>query len=232
MSTCQQIIDRGFAKSAAARPETISSPAELVDRVGQCLREIFQTMARENPYIIGSTATVSFNGTGWPRPSDCLRAIGVRATSATEAVPTIAAGQTITVVPFDDQDFAATVPSVTELGQQYISTGKAIDPAGGNVLVIYARAPQVPTVGADSIDPLFPSMFDDILQYDIAAYMATKDKRAEDEQTFLAFKAALLQQMIDWSRGQTYELAQRFPIVTPPSTNTGGGRQQPAREAR
>lgn len=227
MSTVQQIIDRGFAKSAAARPETMTATTELVDRIGQCLRELFQVLARENPYILGTSAQATFNGTGWSRPVDCLRAIQVRADNGTIATPAIAPATMLSVVPFDDQAFALGTPSLTELGQQYIPTGQLIDPSAGTLTIIYARAPIQPTTVADSIDPLFPAMFDDFLQFDVAAYLATKDKRQEDEQTFLGMKSNILQQIIDWSRGQTYGIQQRFALVTAPTTNTGGGRQQP-----
>ena len=75
MSTVQQIIDGGFAKSSAARPESITEPAELVSRVGFCLREVFQIVARENPTVLGVTAKMAWSGTAWPRPANCLRAI-------------------------------------------------------------------------------------------------------------------------------------------------------------
>ena len=227
MSTCQTIIDRAYAKSASSRPETMASSTELIARIGQCLREVFQVIGRENLYLIGTRATVAFDGVGWPRPSDCLRVIKVVADSGTVAAPTLIPGVEINVVSYDDQQFCAGLASLTELGQVFVSTGQTMDPSAGTLGVIYARLPVMPSAVTDSIDTLFPTAFDDLLQFDLAAYLATKDQRAEDEATFLGFKNALVQQLVEWTRGQTYSLVQRFPIVTPPLTNTDGGRQAP-----
>lgn len=228
MSTVQTIIDNGFAKSAAARVDSLAAPAELVARVGQCLREVFQVLGRENPHVLGASAAVAFNGIGWSRPADCLRVITVRASAGTLAAPPLTPGREIAVVPFDDQRVAAGKACLTELGQVYIPTGQVMDPSGGTLDLIYARAPIQPTTTVDLIDPLFPAFFEDFLQFDIALYLAMKDDRAADQQLFASNKSAILQQIIEWARGQTYAIVQRFPLVTPPVTNTNGGRQSPA----
>lgn len=225
--SAQNVIDAGYAKSAAALIGDIASPAELVTRIGQCLREVFLILARENPYIIGTQAIAAFGATGWARPADALRVIKVNANAGTVAVPPYLTGE-IAVVAFNDQLFAKGKPSVTELGQVFIPVGQTMDPSGGTLTIIYARAPQIPLQASDPIDPLFPEFFADFLAYDVAAYLASKDERAEDEQTFLGMKSADLQQIIQWSRGQTYSLRSRFPIVQPPLTNTNGGKQTPA----
>jgi hypothetical protein len=229
-SSVQNIIDQGTAKSSAARPNTQTSPQELVDRVGQCLREIALSMSREHPDMLAGLVAVPFNGTGFPRPADCLRVLKVQATAGTIANPAIPAGTEIAVVPFDDQGVYAGVPCLTELGQVFIATGQTMDPTGGSVGIIYARNFATPVLTTDLLDPLYPSpLFDDILNYDMAAYLATKDKRTEDEQTFLAMKGAGLGQLFDWAKQQTYSLVQRFPVGTPPLTNTNEGRAQPAK---
>lgn len=229
MSTVQSIIDGGFAKSAAARPESFQSSAELVNEVGSTLRACFQVLARENPYIIASSLSVAFNGTGWARPSSCLRVIKVLADAGTIATPALTAGTEIAVVPYDDQLVCAGRASLTELGQVFLPTGQVQDPSAGTVTFVYALAPTIPTLTSESIDSRFPSEFDDYLKFSIAAYLAMKDKRTEDEQMFRANQSALLQQIIDWSRAPTYNLVQRFPTVQPPLTNTAGGRAQPTR---
>jgi hypothetical protein len=232
MSTVQQIIDGGFAKSAAARPESFESPAELVSEVGMALRAVFQVLAQKNPYLIGVSVSVPFGGAGgWPRPVDCLCVLVVQANLGTISAPTMAVGAEIMVVPFDDQAFCAGMPSLTELGQSFIPTGQAIDPTGGTLQVVYARAPIIPAQALDAVDPFFPPQFDDYLKYDLAAYLAAKDSRADDETRFRSNQSALLQLIIDWAQAQTYSLQQRFPVVTAPLTNTDGGRQQPAKGA-
>ena len=134
-------------------------------------------------------------------------------------------GARIWVVPFDDQAFAAGMPSVTEWGQQFVPTGQTMDPSAGTLTCWFARTPTLPTLTSSVIDSLFPDMFQDFLNCDLAAYMATKDKRTEDEQTFLGLKNAQLALSIGWAEQQTYSVAQRFPLVTPPLTNQGGGAQ-------
>ena len=224
----QDIIDQGYSKSAAARVQSIAAPQELVTEVGNLLREIFLTLARENPEILGAIATLNFDGTGWPRAADCLRAIKLQATAGTIVNPALAVGAEITVVPFNDQAFCKGDACVTEFGQRYIPTGQTMDPSDGSISQLYARAPIIPTQTTDPIDPLFPEFFSDVLACGIAAYLADKDERTEDKTTFLGLKAAGAQQIVQWSRGQTYSVQQRFPLVVAPLTNTDGGRQSPA----
>ena len=192
------------------------------------LREVFQVIARENPYMIGtSDDAVAFNGTGWPRPANALRVIGVRATAGTVAMPAITVGARISVLPYDDASFNSGVAGQTELGQAFVPRGGTKDPSGGTLKIIYAKQPDTVTAVGDTIDPLFPESQVDLLNYDMALYLAEQDKRSEDAQTFSAMKSALLALLIEWTHGQTYELVQRFPIVTPPLTNANGGRQAP-----
>lgn len=224
----QTIIDNGFNKSSAARPETLNAQTELISRVNECLREAFQVMSRENVYIVGVRAQLSFDGNGWPRPANCLRVIKIVADAGTIASPVIPVGQEINIVPFDDALFCAGRPSLTELGQSFLSVGQTMDPSSGTLSLIYARQPIQGMVGTDLIDPFFPNALDDFLQYDMAAYLATKDRRADDEQSFLSFKSSILSQLIDWCRQQSYSLQQRFPIITPPLTNTNAGRSPSA----
>jgi hypothetical protein len=224
----QDVIDAGYPKSAAARVESIASPGELVTRVGQCLQELFAILAREHPQMIGTSALMSFNGSGWPRPVDCIRAIGVYAAVGTAATPTIPVGTEISVVAFNDQLFSAGNPSVYELGQQFNPVGQSMDPSGGTLTLVYARAAQIPAQTTDPIDPLYPQFYPDFLNYDMAAYLATKDARTADSQTFLSMKSAALAQIIQWAEGQTYSLRQRFLPVQPITTNINGGKQSPA----
>ncbi len=228
-TTYQTVINNGFAKSSAARPETLTSSNELIARINQCLLEAFQVMSRENPYLVGIRAQLAFNGSGWSRPSNCLRAIKVFADAGTIATPGLTVGQEINIVPYDDLLFCAGRASLTELGQAFVPTGQTMDPSSGTIALVYARQPVQGTATTDTIDAFFPEPLNDFLNYDMAAYLATKDRRQEDEQAFLSFKSSILSQLIDWCRQQTYSLQQRFPAVTPPLTNTNAGRSQGAK---
>lgn len=229
-TSIQTLIDLGYNKSSAARIDTIAISPELVARVGQCLREVFQVLSREQPALLGTSAQVAFNGSGWSRPTDCLRVIRVVADVGTIASPVITAGTEIAVVPYDDRTFCFNRPSVTELGQAFIPAGQSLDPSAGTLTLVYARAPIIPTTVDDTLDPLIPSFYDDIFQCDIAAYLAYKDKRKEDEDLFLSMKSALLGQMIDWATQQTYSVQSRYQMVSPPPVvNTNAGRAQPTK---
>lgn len=229
--TVQNIIDAAFAKSAAARPDSMMSPQEFVVRVGQCLQEWFGIMARENPYVLGVVLSVPFNGTGWPCPSDCIKWIKVIADGGTVSTPLLPLGTEIDVCPYDDQGFTSGQASLTELGQVFLPTGQAMDPSGGSVSVVYARAPQLPAQTTDTIDALFPTFLDDFLIYDLAAYMAVKDARKEDETTFLALKSMSLEESIQWSQNRSFGIKQRSAMVTPPLTSRGGGVQRGEQKA-
>jgi hypothetical protein len=228
MALAQTIIDNAYAKSAAARFEQTAAPAELLARIGQALREWALVMSRENPYLLGERALVAFAVTGWPRPDDCIRVIDVRATSDTVSGSQLAPGTRITVVPFDDLSMAAGVPALTEFGQQFIPTGGALDPSNGTLEVLYARSPILPETTQSPIDPLFPAWGYDFLQFDLAAYLASKEERKADEEVFYGGKNAMMSALVEWARQQTYSLVQRFPVVNPPLINVQGGRPQAA----
>lgn len=229
MSTFQAVINRGIAKSSAARIELLATN-ELLDRAYQCLQEAFAVFSRERPDIIGTTALLNFDGTGWPRPADALRVIRVVATAATQADPVIASGRKITVVPFDDPLVAAGKPSLMEYGQKYLPAGQSIDPSGGSLLCYYARMATRPATVNDNVDPFFPLAYDSFLEYDIAAFAAEKDKRLEDLGNFNENKNGQLALMVEWARAQTYEITQRHALTSPPTANTAGGRQQPLKD--
>ena len=227
MSTVQSIIDGGFAKFAAARPESFTAGSELITEVGNALRAVFQVLARENPYIIGASAPINFDGAKWPRPTGCFRVIRVEADSGTLAAPMIAAGTEITVVPMVDRYIAAGSPSLYEFAQAFYPVGQSVDPSGGTITMFYARAPQMPTTTGEAVDALFPSDFDDYLKWAVAAYLAQKDQRDLDTSTARANQAAVLAQIVEWARSQTFSLVQRFPLTSPPLTSTNNGAAQP-----
>lgn len=225
--TVESVIDNAFAKSAAARLGIAASPAELVARVQQCLLECFQVLSRENPLIIGKIGQMAFGSGAWPRPTDCLRVLSVVADSGTVATPTIAAGVELTIVPFGDTAIVSGVPALYEFSQAFYPVGQSVDPSAGTLTAYYARAPIALATVASTIDPLFPEPYIDLLQNDLAAYLARKDQRDADEASFQGQKAALIVLLIEWARAQTYSLTQRFPIISPPLTNSDGGRQAP-----
>lgn len=233
MSTAQDIIDLGFAKSSASRPETMTESAELVARIGEALQECFQELAREHPQVLGTIADVDFDGTGWPRPADCMRVIKVVAAPTTIVSPALATGDDINVVPFDDLLICEGLASITEWGQRFIPTGLAVqtmDPTGGPLRMFYARSAQRPAAPSDPIDPLFPAYFDDYLANDIQVHLAGKDERLDDVTLFTGYKNDVLAKIVRWAQGQTYSIVQRNMLVTPPATNTGGGRQAPLKD--
>lgn len=222
------VINAAYGKSAAARPDAQMSNATLIAQIGLALYQWFELMGRENPYILGAQQSVAYNGAGWPYPSNCLKWIQVQATAGTIATPAIAAGTPLNVVPWDDQGFANGLPSLTELGQQFVATGQTVDPSGGTLNVVYSRTPVQPAQTTDTIDALFPDHLQDYLNFDLAAFMAVTDQRKEDEQTFLAMKGAMISASTTWAEEVSFGVTARFPLVTPPLTNRAGGAQRGA----
>lgn len=233
MSTAGQVIQRGLAKSSAARPETMAggNSGELIVRLGRGIQEVFQVLARENPNVLGAVVPgVPFGSGGWSRPANALKVVKILADVGTIANPVIPAGQEIFVVPFDDQQLYLGSPCVTEFGQMFLPTAQAIDPSGGTVTIYICRQPNLPVALTDPLDALYPSAYESYLEFDIAAYAAKKDERDADVAAFNSEKSAQLALIVDWSRDQTNSLVQRWPLVQPPVTNTDGGRQQPTKD--
>lgn len=227
MATVADIIDGGFAKSSAARPETMTEEAELVELVDDLLQEAFQELARVNPYVLGDIMTIEFDGTGWPKPVSCLRGIRLKASAATVATPAIAVGGAINIVPDDDPLVCEGAPSVVEFGQRYVPAGQAMDPAAGELTFYFVRMPTAPADFDATIDALFPPQGYNYLKFGVAEYLADKDKRTEDQARFEGKKTQALARLLRWAEAQTYDVVQRHAMMTAPLTNDDGGRQQP-----
>lgn len=223
MATYQSIITAAFSKSAAARPEVMTTSGELLTAIYSDLQDAFLKVAQENPYALGTAATVVFDVNGWPYPDDLVRLIGVRATASTVASPAVPSGATIALVPFNDPALAAPAASLVEFGRQLQSAGNATDPTGGELQVLYARAPIQPTAITDPVDPLLPVPFYDIIIYGLAAYLAAKDEREADLVAFRGVRDAMVQQWLARVRLSAAELVQRFPVTVPGLGSQGTG---------
>lgn len=220
-TTAQQIISAAFARSFANRPELMDpAGAELVGVLGRVLRGVFAMLAPRNPEFFGTLRIVPFTAgpavstSGWARPTDALSIYKLEPSTDTQNGDGSAMGvddfeDGVAIVPFNDR-FADSNPCVYEFGQLFVSVGRAVDPASGGLVVYYAKAPIIPSQGSDTLDPLWPEQFNDVLITALASYLAKKDNRQADADAFSSENAAWMSLLNDFLRDATITTRQRF----------------------
>lgn len=177
-TTARQIVTSGYAKSTKNKAGEIATEAtEILRLMNRLLRKYFAFMARSNWTLVGKAATVAYDGTagilGWPRPSDA------------EAVVAIFDGsQEIGVVPLEDRLADHANPCVYRYGGVYRSAANANDPTNQSLLFVYARRPTVLATIDDNLDTLWPETFNEVLELEVASYLARKNGRGDEVALF------------------------------------------------
>ena len=220
-TTAQQIITAAIARSFANRPD-LMDPAgmELVGVLGRVFRGVFAMLAPRNPEFFGTLKVVPFVAgpvaatSGWSRPSDALSIYKIEPSTDTKngagaAISPDDYEDGIAIVPFNDR-VADGDPSVYEFGQLFVSCGRDTDPASGGLAIYYAKAPVIPSQGGDTLDPLWPEQFNDVLITALASYLAKKDNRQSDADAFSSENQMWMSLMNDFLRDATIATRQRF----------------------
>lgn len=175
------LIQAAYLKSAKNMPDTIATDAtELLGLVTRILRRYYAVAARIQWQAFGVKVVVSDTDmTGsWP---------------FVESVESLARveledGTLVRIVPIDDRTLGAPEPSVYELGGALYPAGNANDPdpADTDLVFWYAKRPDDPATINDLVDALWAEQFNELVHYDIAAYLAVKDGRDDELQSLAA----------------------------------------------
>lgn len=215
MATVLSVIESGLAMSAMNRAELLAtSGVELVRVVERAQDAVFAFMARLNPSLIGATADVSFDGMGWPRPTDADLVYRIEGRGALTTPNTT--GE-VKVVAWDD--LGAATPAVYRNAQSYFSAGKTADPTAGILRFHYAGRPAALSATTDSLDTRLPNAYRAIFEYEVATYLARKDGgRPNDagvmeQATMAAERDRWLSLLADWCAHETSNETRRFDEV-------------------
>lgn len=219
--TPNDIIEGAYAKSTKNDPDTISTDAtELLGVVQRAVRRAFSLMARVNPVWIATTQTVAFAGSGWTRPATAQSILRVE----------LETGAEVKVVPFNDRTAEASLRAVYRLGNTFYSAGNANDPTSGNLVFWFARFPVDPAGLASNIDSLFPDHFAELLMFEVALHLATKDGRSDELPGLTAERDAWEELLEEFLEHETANESRRFDLLN--RFQTGRKRPMAGRETR
>lgn len=173
------LIQAAYLKSAKNMPDTIATEAtELLGLVTRILRRYYAVAARIKWGTFGVSATVAGDTGGWPFPADVESLARLELEDGTE----------VRLVPLDDRSLAAPEPAVYEMGGKLYPAGNLNDPdpATDSLVLWYAKRPSDPATINATVDALWAEQFNELVHYDIAAYLAVKDGRDEELQSLAA----------------------------------------------
>lgn len=206
-TTYEEIIEAAYAKSLRNMPGVIASEStELLQTAVRALRGLYAVAARVNrTFFAEKTAAVAHDGEGWPLPAGVESLFRLEGEGATGGV--VAAGEKVSVVPFDDRKAEELKPSVYFFGQRFYPAGNGSDPNASDTLAAFhAKRPADPTGLSDTLDPLWTEQFNELLILEVAVYLELK--RDESQSPLQELK----QQRDDWARRFVMHLEHVVPI--------------------
>lgn len=169
MTTAQQIIEAGYARSTANDPGKLSTDAELLGRLNRTYQRLFALASAQRPdtfatistlTLVGAQATVAL-------PADLIEVRRLQNAS----------GAHVHLIPASE--IARTwhvAPCVYRTGSALFSRLRPLDPIGGDVLTAWLLLPGTTIVALSTpIDAVFPTRHTELLSTDLALYLSVKD---------------------------------------------------------
>lgn len=170
MATAQEIVERSFSYSSANDPDRTASKAEMLVVLNHKLKKYFRRAFRVNPAYFGSSSILTFSGTGWPIPSS----MGVYHLQNQ-------AGAEVHVVTVSEKDVTSMPPRVFRIGREYRTVGASGDPPTSETLTaFFGVLPSDVALLTDNLPVEWPEDHEDLLVFELARYLALKDKARED----------------------------------------------------
>lgn len=166
-TTVQDILNAAYARSTQNNPGTIATEStELLSVVQRAIHGAYAFAARINPTYFAETADVVGAAGVWARPETAESIFLIEEAAGTEVV----------VVPYNDRAAEALLPSVFEFGRNFNKAGNATDPGDTDTLTFYySKRPATLTALTDTLDPLWTEQFNELLELEVAIYLAAKD---------------------------------------------------------
>lgn len=170
MATAEEIINRSYAYSSANDPDRTASKAEMLTVLNHKLKKYFRKAFRVNPAYFGESDILTFSGTGWPVPAS----MGVYYMQDEAAAE-------VHIVTVSEKETTSMPPRVYRLGQEYRTVGAVGDPPTSETLtVFYGVLPGDVALIGDDLPTEWPEDHEDLLVFELARYLALKDKARED----------------------------------------------------
>ena len=185
-TTPLQIITAAYGLSSKNRPGTIATEAtELLQVVVRAVQELYSLAPRVNyAYFAGfSDVRVSAESggpedEGW-QPPECECVFRIERTEHTTGGQGVKRDE-VKVVPYDDVTAELGSGAVFHLGSTYFPAGNPMDPTGGVLRFFFSRIPDSPATINDALDAQWPEQFNEILIFEVGAYLADKDGRSDE----------------------------------------------------
>lgn len=175
ITTVDDIILAAMGKSSKNRADTLATKAtELRDVVYRSLCFYFSHAAALDPAFFGDQQIVTAAAGVWTMPDAVESLYRVEKVDTTE----------VAVVPFDDKKAEPGMPAIYRLGRGFRSAGNALDPIAGDLVFFYAKRADKPANTAALLDPLWTEAYNELPILDVAIYLAMKDGRNDDVQTY------------------------------------------------
>jgi hypothetical protein len=170
MTTAQQIIEAGYARSTLNDPGKLAGDLELIGHLNRryqlrcaelALAAGDNWLSRQTISFVGSPATLSL-------PADVIDLNRLEA----------ADGSKVHLIPNDEKDRAWHVgPSVIRVGNTIVTRGKSGDPGTGFPLTVHLLDAPVALVALASVlDPRYPARHEPLLILDLSIYLSIKDE--------------------------------------------------------
>lgn len=182
-TTPRQVLTAAYSKSLKNKVGTIATEStELMQVVIRAMRGLYAFAARVNPTFFGDVATVAYSAPGWARPIEAESIFRIAITSSdAEVAP----------VPFDDRTAEEGMPSVFSFGQIFRQAivGATPGPAITEDLdFYYSKRPDDPVDLDSPIDQLWNETFNELLNLEVAIYLAIKDSGSGRESELAGLK--------------------------------------------
>jgi hypothetical protein len=176
-TTVQMILNAAYSRSTQNNPGTIATEStELLAVVQRALDGCYAFAARINPTFFADTADVVGVAGVWARPEAAESIFLIEEADGTE----------VAVVPYNDRTAEELMPSVYEFGQNFYKAGNTSDPGDTDTLTFYfASRPATLTALSDVLDAMWREQFNELLELEVAIYLATKDGAGEARNTEL-----------------------------------------------
>lgn len=185
MTTVQQLIEAGYARSTANDPGKLGGDLELIAFLNRRYQLRFALLASASGDNMLAKTSLALAGApaALVLPGDLIDLIRVENT----------AGAKVHVIPADEKGRSwHLTPAVYRQGLSLVSLMRSGDPGIASALTLfYLDAPTALTLLASALDARYPARWEGLLINDLALYLSTKDEgRSEGEYKELATEIA------------------------------------------
>lgn len=176
MTTAQDVIEAGYARSTLNDPGKLAGDLELINFLNRRYQLRFALLASASGDDMLASTALYFAGAPpfSTLPADIIDLIRLQD----------AGGGKVHIIPVDERDRSWHIaPAVHRQGLTIVSRNKTGDPGPGSSLVLYYLDAPTPLVGlASALDARYPARWEGLLINDVAVYLSIKDDgRVETE---------------------------------------------------